>query len=179
MVRARMPYLRGRGCRRGRGVCSSPRGRGRRWQRRRNICNNRSSASKKMQNIGHHLHIRCSFFLMKLGSLALCAFPPGILLSKLLLLLQHHLSLLLVRLRYVLPAQPSPLLLSRIYRSSLSCGPAERIVASFLRASKYYHLMEPPTPLNIKKWLRSLNFGRNSPIFWENRTEPKHTKLQS
>ena len=49
------------------------------------------------------------------------------------------------------------LLLSRIYRSSLSCGSAERIVASFLRASKYYHLMEPPTPLNIKKWLRSLN----------------------
>ena len=71
------------------------------------------------------------------------------------------------------------LLLSRIYRSSLSCGSAERIVASFLRASKYYHLVEPPTPLNIKKWLRSLNFGRNSPIFWENRTEPKHTKLQS
>ena len=28
------------------------------------------------------------------------------------------------------------LLLSRIYRSSLSCGPAERIVASFLRTSK-------------------------------------------
>ena len=108
MVRARMPYLRGRGCRRGRGVCSSPRGRGRRWQRRRNICNNRSSVSKKMQNVGHHLQIRCSFFLMKLGSLALCAFPPGILLSKLLLLLQHHLSLLLVRLRYVLPAQLSP-----------------------------------------------------------------------
>ena len=26
-----------------------------------------------------HLQIRCIFFLIKLGSLALCAFPPGIL----------------------------------------------------------------------------------------------------
>ena len=142
-----------------------------------------TNCQRQKQNVGHHLHIRCSFFLMKLGSLALCAFPPGILLSKLLLLLQPP---------YLSTPSPSPiclacaaepgggsLLLSRIYRSSLSCGSAERIVASFLRASKYYHLMEPPTPLNIKKWLRSLNFGRNSPIFWENRTEPKHTKLQS
>ena len=39
-VRARMPYLRGRMCRRDRGVCSSPRERGRRGQRRQNICNN-------------------------------------------------------------------------------------------------------------------------------------------
>ena len=40
MVRARMPYLQGHVYRRGRGVCSSPRGRGRQWQRRQNICNN-------------------------------------------------------------------------------------------------------------------------------------------
>ena len=86
-----------------------------------------------------HLQIRCSFFLIKLGSLALCAFPPGILLPFL-ILRQVKPSPTQAD---VLPAPPGGVrLLSRIYRSSLSCGPAERIiVGSFLCGSEYHQFM--------------------------------------
>ena len=112
VVRARMPYLRGRACRRGRGGCSSPRGRGRRWQRRQNICNDQSSSSKKFQDWGppaYSLQL-LSDEAWKPRSLCFPTRHPSSPLktSPSTLPRQTPLSLRQVCLWYVLPAQPSP-----------------------------------------------------------------------
>ena len=101
-----MPYLRGRGCRRGRGVCSSPRGRGRRWQRRRNICNNQSSKKFQLWRPPAYSLQLLSDEAWKPRSLCFPTRHPSF--NNFSFYVKPSLSLLLVRLRYVLPAQPSP-----------------------------------------------------------------------